>query len=67
MMNSKSDPRIEMLEQRLLVVSCDGGVNSDRSREVCSLIVGLPEEKKFQERNGGKAASFANPCEKRET
>jgi DNA-binding transcriptional MerR regulator len=57
---------LKALEQRLLVVSCDGGVNSDRSRELCSLIVGLPEERKFRERMSAEPACFDKEYARRE-
>jgi len=53
--------QLQSLQQQLVVVSHgfrDGSADSDRSGDLCSLIVGLPEEKKFRERNGGEPACF---------
>jgi DNA-binding transcriptional MerR regulator len=58
---------LQALEKRLLAVSrgfCDWTVDSDRSGELCSLIVGLPEEKKFRERNVGEPACFDSRYER---
>jgi hypothetical protein len=60
---------LRALEERLLTVSrgfCDRTADNDRSGELCSLIVGLPEEKKFRERNVSEPACFDSHYERRQ-
>lgn len=61
---------LRSLEHRLRILSsgfCDDERGVDRSGQLCSLIVGLPEEKKFQERNRAELPCFGNQCERHET
>ncbi len=54
-----------LLERRLRVLCrgfSDGG--ADRERELCSLIIGLPEEKRFHERNRNRAMCCDVKCER---
>src|SRR5262249_11254257 len=46
---------LQKVERRLKILSSNfvnRGNAADRSRGLCSLIMGLPEEKRFRERNG---------------
>ena len=57
---------LQGLQRRLRILSRDFGDiprDRDRSGELCTLVVGLPEEKKFRKQKDGKSACSDNRCE----
>lgn len=58
---------LQLLERRLRALSRglgNGRHDRDRSNEICSLIVGLPEEKRVRERNRDTTICADNECER---